>query len=66
MKQGNPVVEDMFEKAREAFFGTARTPATVVSSVKVGPAIQSSAKEATAPFLAQRETAEQLVPVLVK
>jgi hypothetical protein len=25
MKQSNPMAEDMFEKAREAFFGTAKT-----------------------------------------
>jgi hypothetical protein len=26
MKQANPTGEDMFEKAREAFFGTVKTP----------------------------------------
>ena len=62
MKPGNPMPEDMFEKAREAFFGTVKTSATVVSSAKVDSAIQSSAKEAPA----QRETAEPVAPVRVK
>ena len=61
MKQANPAGEDMFEKAREAFFGPSslKPSASVVKFHKV-----RNEPKAKAPLATQEELV--LIPVLLK
>jgi len=59
MKQANPTTEDMFEKAREAFFGTVRTqPKPSASSAEfLKPRNEPSPREAAGPSSDKHEAA---------
>jgi hypothetical protein len=63
MKQANPMAEDMFEKAREAFFGAAKTlPKPSASSAEfLKPRNEPSPKEVTGPSSGKDEAAQPLV-----
>jgi hypothetical protein len=63
MKQANPMPEDMFEKAREAFFGTVRTsPKPSASSAEfLKPRNEPPSKEVTGPSSDKHETAQSFV-----
>jgi len=58
MKPTNPIAEDMFEKARAAFFETAKTPPKARK--------ESSTQEVAASSSNVRPTGEQMVSTLAK
>jgi hypothetical protein len=63
MKQANPMAEDMFEKAREAFFGNAKTSTkpSASSAEFLKPRNEPPAKEVTGPSADKHETARSFV-----
>jgi len=58
MTERNPITEDMFEKAREAFFGTAKTSQerSDTAAEFLSPRNESASKEVTSPFSDEHET----------
>ena len=70
MKQANPMAEDMFEKAREAFFGIVKTsPKPSASSAEfLKPRNEPRQKQVTGPSADGHEAAQPLVliPARVK
>ena len=63
MKPGNPMGEDMFERAREAFFGTAKSPPKPITSSTefLKPRNEPSPEEVTAPFRDERRATQPVV-----
>lgn len=57
MTKQNPMAEDTFEKAREAFFGTAKisTEQTIESAKFLNPRDEPTSKEVIGPFSGEHE-----------
>jgi hypothetical protein len=68
MKQANLMAEDMFEKAREAFFGTVKmSPKPSASSPEfVEPRNELPQREATSSSSDEHEAAQTLVSILAR
>ena len=52
MKQANPMAEDMFEKAREAFFGIVKKspePSAVSTDIPINPRNETPTEEDNGP-----------------
>jgi hypothetical protein len=68
MKQEDPMKEDMFEKAREAFFGTVKTPPkpSAFPAEFLKPRNELPPTKVTGPYSNQGEATQPLVLIAAR